>query len=336
MIKLRPLVEPQDQIEEIERELLAAVRRAVFLPLLREIDPQDAARVLENSIDDVVLAVAKGEIQYLNGHFEGRFRGAVSRELKKMGATFDRRRKWWTIPYSEVDIEVRSAIAISHTKFKQMAESAERALARVVPEEVGRAIDFNKLFDSVVFKMEQQFKKNVSKIGVVPKLSPATKEYIRARYLENPDLAIRSKKADGIASWVQTEVDSLRAKVNKNTFEFGVRRESLVKDIERQYQVTARKAKFLARQETSLIVASYQEKRYQDVGVKRYIWKCVNNPPAPAGSPPRPHEVRPDHWALNDSIQRWDAPPIVDEATGRRRHPKQDFNCRCTAIPIVE
>lgn len=331
--RLPPLVERPDWYETLERELLKAIRRHVFLPLLREVIPHEPERVLENAVGDLVLAIGSGEIQYTRGHFEGRFKAAVSRELRRLGATYDRRRKFWTIAYADLPAEARQAIALSEAKFRAMAERANRALENILPEQIAAHIDMAKMFDTALFKMDQQFRRNVSKIGIRAELTRDQRRHIAENYT-------RSTRLD-IEGWTRREITALRNKVHKNTFEYGIRRESLVRDIEAQYGVTTRKARFLARQETSLIMAEFQQKRYADAGIRRYIWKCVNNPPRWITGPKggrrlAPHSVRPDHWELNDSVQDWARPPITDKRTGRRRHPKQDYNCRCTAIPIVE
>jgi SPP1 gp7 family putative phage head morphogenesis protein len=93
--------------------------------------------------------------------------------------------------------------------------------------------------------------------------------------------------------------------------------------------VSANKAKFLARQETSLMTTKLKETRYREAGVNEYKWKTV------AGS--KLHPVRPSHKILEGRIFRWDDPPITTppgEAV-RRNNPGQDYNCRCFAQPIV-
>lgn len=59
-------------------------------------------------------------------------------------------------------------------------------------------------------------------------------------------------------------------------------------------------------------------------GVTEYIWRTR-----------RDWRVRPDHQDLDDTIQDWAHPPVVDMRTGRRAHPGEDFLCRCVAIPVL-
>ena len=113
--------------------------------------------------------------------------------------------------------------------------------------------------------------------------------------------------------------------VQKNV-ESGERTLGLQRDIQKRYNVSASKAKFLARQETNLLGSEIQRQRYKAAGSEEYTWRTV------VGT--KNHPVRPSHKVLNNTIQRWDAPPITN-AKGDRNHPRQDFGCRCQAIPII-
>ncbi len=117
----------------------------------------------------------------------------------------------------------------------------------------------------------------------------------------------------------------LRMKVQENVLA-GNRYEGLVSDITKSFNVTASKAKFLARQETKLMTTKLKEDRYKEAGISEYKWVCVT------GS--KNHPVRPMHKKNNGMIFSFDNPPTVDE-NGSRKNPGQDYNCRCMAVPIV-
>jgi SPP1 gp7 family putative phage head morphogenesis protein len=50
----------------------------------------------------------------------------------------------------------------------------------------------------------------------------------------------------------------------------------------------------------------------------------------------RDERVRESHRDLEESVHSWDDPPVVDDKTGRRAHPGQDYQCRCVPIPMVD
>jgi len=104
----------------------------------------------------------------------------------------------------------------------------------------------------------------------------------------------------------------------------GFRADETSKIIQAEFGVSKNKAKFLARQETSLLVSAYREQRYTDAGIREYIWQSSHD-----------ERVRKSHKELNGRKFSWDNPPIVDPATGRKAHPGEDFGCRCIAVPVI-
>jgi len=104
----------------------------------------------------------------------------------------------------------------------------------------------------------------------------------------------------------------------------GQRANNIVKLIQANYNTSLNKAKFLARQETSLLMSSMREQRYKDAGITRYKWSTSHD-----------ERVRPLHKRVNGQVFSWDNPPIVGEL-GEALNPGEDYNCRCVAIPIIE
>ena len=129
-----------------------------------------------------------------------------------------------------------------------------------------------------------------------------------------------------VKDFTEKEITSLRGKVRETYFK-GNRYESLIKTIKDSYNVTENKAKFLARQETNLLMTKYTYGRYQEAGVNEYKWKAVIGTPN--------HPTRPMHKELSDrsargEIFRFDNPPI-DDPNGSRHNPKENYNCRCVS-----
>lgn len=78
-------------------------------------------------------------------------------------------------------------------------------------------------------------------------------------------------------------------------------------------------AKFIARDQTQRYMNSLNKFRQQKAGVKKYMWITSSD-----------QRVRASHRANNRQIFLWSRP---DPETG---HPGHDYNCRCTASPILE
>jgi len=95
--------------------------------------------------------------------------------------------------------------------------------------------------------------------------------------------------------------------------------------IEARFVVSESKAELIARDQVGKLNGELTQLRHTSVGVTEYEW-----------STSRDERVRTRHAELEGSSHSWDDPPVVDDKTGRRAHPGQDFQCRCTAIPKVD
>jgi SPP1 gp7 family putative phage head morphogenesis protein len=105
----------------------------------------------------------------------------------------------------------------------------------------------------------------------------------------------------------------------------GRRVEQVRAEIQERLNVTRSRAELIARDQTLKMYGQIQEERQTAAGIERYVWSTSDD-----------ERVRPDHEDLDGTEQRWDSPPIVDKRTGRREHPGLDFQCRCSAVPILD
>lgn len=98
---------------------------------------------------------------------------------------------------------------------------------------------------------------------------------------------------------------------------------NIVKEIQRQYGISKRHARLIARDQTAKLNADITEHQQRDAGVRRYEWSSSGD-----------ERVRRSHRKLDGCIFSWDDPPETDG--GRRCHPGQDFQCRCCALPVFD
>lgn len=315
-VELPGIPETVADYEEIEAEILDLFRREIYLPLIKLIG--QPAKTLKNSLEDLVSAVSAGRITFYRGHFRGRFSAGLSRELKRLGAEWDRKQGTWKIPLIQLPRDLQTAIGASEDRMKRVNARVISRLEEISPEDLADKFTGQKLFDTVLWKVDKKFEAQVAKIALVPKLTAEARAKIAQEYTQNMRLYIKK--------WTEEEIVKLRERVEK-TATAGNRYESLIGTIQKSYGVSQNKAKFLARQETSLLMAKFKETRYREAGSEEYIWRCV------AGSPN--HPVRPFHKKLDGTRQRWDSPPIIDK-NGNRKHPGEDYGCRCTARPVVK
>lgn len=314
--ELPPIRETTEDFDGIEAQIMKIFRKEIYLPLLKELASGER---LENAPSDkLTKAIAMGKIRYHRGVFHGRFDTDISKELKRLGAVWDRKNSVWRLPMHRLQPEIKAAIQASEYRFDRVAASIDKKLADILPGKISENVKIAHLFDRTLFRLDKDFEKQMKNITVVPTLTAETRAKVAAGYTENMQRYI--------ADFTEKEIRSLREKVQKSAMA-GNRYESLVGSIQKSYGVSQNKAKFLARQETALMMASFKHARYQEAGVLEYRWQCV------VGSPN--HPVRPMHKALNGKVFSWNHPPVTD-SKGRRNNPGEDYNCRCVARPIVK
>lgn len=363
--------ENKSDLERIEACIKKAFLKFFYGPLMRELVGDDVT--LQNARDDLLEAIRVGRVTYSEedgGLFRGKFSATISKELRAIGATWDRKQRAyrlaskWKVYFRRPDddgewrlagtrttadgaaalatqlekshykyttkiktegggalpYDLREAIAVSASRFEERLRRVDERLAKILPEEIAEKIKLTEIFDSTLYKADKNIRKTLGNISLLPEISPERRRQISEEWSTNLDLSIKNFTAE--------EIIRLRKSVLKST-EAGNRYSAMVSSIQRSYGVTASKAKFLARQETNLLLTKFKETRYVEAGVHEYRWGCVN------GSPN--HPVRPAHKALDGKIFRWNNPPITTEPNEptRRNNPGQDFNCRCFARPII-
>lgn len=128
-----------------------------------------------------------------------------------------------------------------------------------------------------------------------------------------------------ISSIAETLHDDVREVVAEAAAR-GTRVETVARMLADRYDVTASRARLIARDQIAKGNAALNEARMSAAGVEEYVW-----------STSRDERVRDEHKILEGRVFRFDRPPIVS-AEGRpveRANPGFYFQCRCTAIPIL-
>lgn len=317
-IELKPIKESTEDFEAIEKKIKEVFRREVYLPAIRELN--GPSKTLTNAREDLLEAIRTGRITFYRGTFSGRFNASISKELKSLGARWDRKTGTFKISQSLLPYEVRGNISASESRFQEKISKIDKQLAKILPEEIADKVKVEHMFDRTLWKTNKSLQESVKGITVAPDLTPEMRKRIAAEWQDNMKIWIKD--------FTQEEISKLRKDLQKSVFT-GNRYETAAQSIKKSYGVTENKAKFLARQETALLMAKFKETRYQAAGIDQYKWQTV------AGT--KNHPVRPSHKILEGKIFRWDDPPITTPPgeAQRRNNPGQDYNCRCFAKPIV-
>jgi len=80
----------------------------------------------------------------------------------------------------------------------------------------------------------------------------------------------------------------------------------------------ANRARLIARDQISKLNGQVTSERQKELGIDKYRWRTSQD-----------ERVRDSHRELEGEIFSWDNPPSVG-------HPGEDFQCRCTAEPILD
>lgn len=264
-----------------------------------------------NAINPLITAIRNGTIKYSNGIFTGIFNMKISAELEKFAKYDGRIRVWKGVPPSAVS----ATAAVANDKAKKLNETISR-LIDGIPQKIESAIESLKYsIDAPLFSMNAQADRDLSTLGISVDVTPELSKNIADDYTNNLNL--------NIVNWQPEETARLRDMIEKNVLS-GYNRNELISMIQSEYEVSKNKAKFWARNETSLLTAKIRDTRYQDAGIKKYKWSSSQDV-----------RVRDWHKELNGKVFLYSSPPVIDRKTGQRGNPGETYNCRCTAIPLL-
>lgn len=273
-----------------------------------------------NSISVITEALREGKIYYVEGGFKAKdkFNNTQARELEKWGAKWDKWEKVYKIPKDKLPQEIAVTLAES-----QVQNELKINLIRDFLDEVQANIPY--IVDSMVFDTEVQtilddagneIKKNIKHLNIIePELTEAQKKEIARTYTENVKQYV-------IKDFGNERIPEMRRKVQEIVLQ-GYRPDKVQELLQKEYGIASRKAKFLAQNETSIMLAEYKKVTYQEMGFDKFIWKTITDG--------REREL---HKQLNNTTWYYDDPPVIDERTGQKGLPGETYNCRCEAIPF--
>lgn len=326
-VELPPLIDSPSDWDELEEEIKRLFREEIYLPILRALG--FGKKKLDNTKDDLSKAFKSGRLRYDKGTVRGRLNATLTKELRDAGARWDRKSQAYKIAFSLFPPRVQVALIVGERVFEKQLKQVDDNLARKQQEKIASKLSASHLLDDALWKTDRKFHKNVSKLLVAPRLTKTRAQAISEEWEWNLKLYIDD--------FTTEEIAKLRKQVRRSVFAGG-RQEDLKDIIQRSYDVSAGKAKFLARQETKLLVTTFKESRYKDAGIDEYNWYHVT------GSVN--HPVRPRHKYLGDAkekdgskkVYRFSDPPNTAEKgqTPRYNNPGKDYNCRCYARAVVK
>ena len=253
---------------------------------------------------------------------KGNFNARISKALKEIGGFYDKKKQGWSVDIGRFPSDIQELINTIRLSRVKKYKNLELALSKDVIDsvvnkglyEVGKQTleVYKDVLHEINDSMKVEFDKN--DIEVIYEATDFIIEETAEVYTEQ--LLFSVKK------FTDEQTQELR-EIVLNNFESGNRYEEIIPQIQNRFDVSQSKATFLGRQETSLLTTEFQKNRYLAANVRDYIWRTQED-----------GIVRKMHAHLDSTRHSWDNPPIVNEK-GERKHPGQDYNCRCVAIPVI-
>jgi SPP1 gp7 family putative phage head morphogenesis protein len=334
---LRPMLLRERYYAPVETEIQRLFNKIIYAPLSAvfyrysgkppEYSGPDAKGAFKDELKNagnatnaaLVSAIHRGDIWYADGAFHGLFNAQITVELRKLGATYSRTTQTWALESGNVPATLKFAQAAADDRAETLRKQLLTTLDEMRADYVGSENDLEDIYNGVLDEMEDGFAKTIpaiEAISITAKLVPEQRERIAKEWSRNLELYIQD--------WTKQNILQLRSQLQAPVLG-GARAESFETLLQDNYGVSRRKAQFLARQETSLLMSKYHETSCANLGITQYRWGGANDA-----------RERPDHRALNGKVFSFSDPPVTDQRTGARNNPGEDYNCRCVAIPILQ
>ena len=326
---MRKLLNPIS-VDNVEKEIINRQYKDVMLFLIdtfyskiKDIyDGIFSTKIYFNSIeDDLLTLIKKGKVKIIGENtLQGQFNSKVSKYIiEKLGGVYNKRRRQFTIrKLPDVIINWintnKSNIILFKSKLNDFLDDYTNNLEYSIKSYESILKDnYNTLQDDLENKITGRNEKYI----VRATLNERIQNNIRENYIDN------MKKV--IHGWQEKNIQKLREDVEYWALGKGYSDKGIAELIMKNYNTTEKKAKFLARNETSLVLSEYSKQKYLQNGITKYRWQTSGD-----------ERVRDRHRELNGKVFEFSNPPIVDLDTGKRGNPGEDIYCRCVAIPVLD
>ena len=286
----------------------------------------------DNSI--IREALMHGLIYYQDDAFYARskFPNKVAKELEELGAKYVKSRKAYVIAKTKLPTELVWAVDTVKARAYAKAMAINQFLLNQLSNMDGllKKMVFDDAVNAIMKNLQDRVYKNAKQHRIeliTPKLDDFMEDEIAKRYTENLDFWIKN--------WTEDRIVKMRDEVSKMA-NVGKSVKSIADYIQKEFGISQRHAKFLARNESAIATSSYLAAKYTAEGFTHFKWHAIIDG--------RQRDLHGDkgatgiggfHEGLNGHIFRFDDPPIIDIRTGQRGLPGQTYNCRCSFSPVI-
>lgn len=297
MKTLAPIRHRESYTRAFEREMLDYLDDVLFKPLADELR--------DNAVegDPLKAAVLAGRVRHDGQRWQGSFDTKISRRIRELGG--------FSTPIAALPAGIRDALREADSRFSTRKAAMLGLLLAVGSNATVAAEPFSAdVVRGVVKDAKDQFQTSLEGIS---------EDSVPVGVGEDAAKEAVGRLTEYRLGLVTAGVALLRKTLTEA---------ATLPDLEDRLAVTAtslrRRAALGADQLASELVAEVREETADAFGIDEYEWVTMGDA-----------KVRHDHEALNGRIFRFDNPPVVDTATGRRGNPGEDHNCRCFARPLI-
>ncbi len=326
--------------EPIEKDLYAYMYSVMWHDIVNLLDDSNLKLNASDPDSELIKAIKSGKITYVNGTFSGSFNVRIVKELKTF-ATYNKRTKTWHgIPHHSVV----SVASLEQSKSKVLTEKILSSLEDLPNRVEGTIDDISINIEPVAEKIIKQTNSDLRMAGITLDDSDVVSKDVYETYRNNQKINIKNFTDEQSKSLI----DLIRSQATT-----GYNRDALIQMVKDQFSVTQSKARFLARQETSLFVSSLRNERFSSAGVNVAIWSSSQDSRVvgkPGGKFPIPSVDHGNHFNMNGKYVSVSDPTIYAETLddvkaglwkskstigGDNKHAGESFNCRCVYRPVI-
>lgn len=321
---LKPVVLNEEEILKVFKTIRQYLKDTFFNQVQNIYKDTFKSNLRLNEISTELQRAFKNNIiTYKDNLITGTFNSKITKELKGLGAIYDFRRNAFKIDV--LPSELQNIVYNNQFKVKNFVYDLDEFASEYL-KNLEQSIDFIDVdYTDVIDNYFNQLQYNFEDIGIKPILNKYQIEAINNKYIYDSKAYIKD--------FVEKDITKLREQIKKYVLEDGYNDKTIANYIEKTYNTTQTHSLFLARQESSLILAQYTQAQYESLGIKKYVWLTSND--ERVRDYPNNNKNGGNHKMLDGKIFSFDDPPITNLLTGERHNPGEAFNCRCVASPYL-
>lgn len=323
--KLNPILLNKKNILELNANIINYLHDVLYKPMVDIYNSQFKQNIRLNDISNrIISAFRQGRLYLKEGKIYGDFKDArLVKELQKLGK-YNKNGKYFKVN------DILPELITIDTENKLKMKDAEKVFNTFLDDfidNIDKSIDFMGLsYNNTINDYNKQFTANLTSLGITPTLTEKETELLNENYINNTKYDIKNMTLNSI--------QSIRTKMKDLVLKDGATNRDIAKILMNNYNLTQKRALFIARQESSLLLAEYSKNNYQKTGIRKFEWQTADD--EKVRDYPHNNLNGGNHKILDGQIFEFNKPPVINLITGERGLPGQAYNCRCVMCPIVE